>query len=271
VFDPANPTAANSAMEQALSQGADFIAISGVTAATYQSALKEAMAKGVPVFTSYSTETPEGTGNGIYTDTGSVPQWQLFGKVMADYVISESAGAAKILYVDQPEYAVITEEGKAAKQTVAADCPKCSFDVVNTTVDDLSKGQVPSIVTNYLTAHPGITWVYLGTGYVSTGLASAFKAAGITGVKVISANPTLENQKEIADGFQTAAIGLPTAMSAWVMVDAMARHALGADLQPNWDSKLPAQVFTKDNLPNPPVLYDGPSDYQAQFKALWNV
>jgi hypothetical protein len=51
----------------------------------------------------------------------------------------------------------------------------------------------------------------------------------------------------------------------------MARYSVGDSIEPNWNAALPMFLHDQENSPAGTVHYEGPTEYQAQFKALWGV
>lgn len=271
-YDPSNPQQANSVMQQAVDQGADFISISGLPSAAFQQALGNANAKGIPVFDAFSTNDVQGKGNGIYTEVGGPAQVQLFGKIVADYEATDSNGSAHVVFFNIPDFPILVTLQKAAQAELQSSCPSCTFDVQNVTINDLTSGALPQIVASYLQSHPDTTYAHFAIGAMATGVSKTLATAGLgSKVKIVGSDAALANLQGLLDGTENAWAGLPRQMSAWYLVDAMARFSEGMDLTVDQKALIPTQLFTKATAPNPPAEYDGPSDYPAQFRALWHV
>ena len=70
-YDPSDPQGPNSAMQQAVEAGADFIAISGQPVTAIETALAAAKAKGIPVFAMFG-ENESDPDNGIVAVVGGL-------------------------------------------------------------------------------------------------------------------------------------------------------------------------------------------------------
>jgi ABC-type sugar transport system substrate-binding protein len=272
-YDTTNPQAVNAAMEQAVQQGADYIAISGTPTASFASALKKARAKNIPIFDSFSTNAVEGTGNGIYANFGGPKNVELDGTLTGAYDAVYWKGKANIAFVNDPDFAVLTALQKADEATTKKYCPSCAYDVLNVSTQQLVQGAIPQVVVSYLQSHPKVNTLRFAIGAMSTGVVKAMKSVGLNQKLIITgSDPEQPNFQALIDGTETAWVGLPRAAAAWYDVDGMARMAAGMTLATGDSIAMPAQIFTSDTVPHPaPEDYVPFSGYEAQFKALWKV
>ena len=77
--------------------------------------------------------------------------------------------------------------------------------------------------------------------------------------------------QQLIDGKHQAGVNLSVEGHTWNAIDLMARHSVGDDIQPILDAAIPTEIYTPENVPQPPALYQGAENYQDQFKALWLV
>jgi ABC-type sugar transport system substrate-binding protein len=277
VVSPGDPSQVNSAVQQAVTAGADFIAVDTAPIQEYQQAMDAAKAAHIPVFGLFGTDQPEGAKNGLYQQIGP-SDFSLFGSITANYNIADSNGTANELLVNVPSFTVLGPMVAAEKAAYAQNCPKtCSLYVMNLSPDQANNSsEAASIVVSYLQEHPQTKYVRFAYGGVlSTDFTSALKAAnlGSSGIVVDGSNPVLSNLQEVVAGTQRMWVGLPLALSAWYAVDAMARYSEGMSLAPSTLPILPTQMLTKTDVAIPinPQGYGGPPGYEAVFEKLWLV
>jgi ABC-type sugar transport system substrate-binding protein len=277
IVSPGDPSQVNSAVQQAVTAGANFIAVDTAPLAEYQQAMDAAKAAHIPVFGLFGTDKPEGAANGLYQQIGP-SDFSLFGTITADYNIADSNGTANELLVNVPSFTVLGPMVAAEKAAYAENCPTtCSVYVMNLSPDQANNSsEAASIVVSYLQEHPQTKYVRFAYGGVlSTDFTSTLKAAnlGSAGIVVDGSNPVLSNLQEVVAGTQRMWVGLPLALSAWYTVDAMGRYSEGMSLASSQLPVLPTQMLTKSNVTQPinPQGYAGPPGYEAVFEKLWHV
>jgi ABC-type sugar transport system substrate-binding protein len=277
VVSPGDPSQVNSAVQQAVTAKADFIAVDTAPIQEYQQAMNAAKAAHIPVFGLFGTDQPQGATNGLYQQIGP-SDFSLFGSITANYNIADSNGTSNELLVDVPSFTVLGPMVAAEKAAYAQNCPKtCSLYVMNLSPAQANNSsQAASIAVSYLQEHPQTKYVRFAYGGVlSTDFTSALKAAnlGSSGIVVDGSNPVLSNLQEVLAGTQRMWVGLPLALSAWYAVDAMARYSEGMSLTPSQLPLLPTQMLTKEDVTQPinPQGYAGPPEYDSVFKSLWHV
>jgi ABC-type sugar transport system substrate-binding protein len=271
-YDPADPQSASSALQQAVSQKADFIASSGLEAALLGQGLEAAKKAGIPVFQIATLDEAGEKANGIYAVVNRSEQIKSNMAGMAAYTVADSQGAAKVLNVTLPDYKILATAADDYKSALTSGCSECTYDQLGISLQEFVSGGVPSQVVSYLQTHPDVNYLMLSLGALSTGVDQALQTAGLKKrVKVIGAAPALANVQGLIDGKENAWILLPEALQAWYVVDAMARLSEGMDLEPIQTANLPVEIWTSTNVPKPAHEYDGPADYATTWKALWHV
>jgi len=277
VVSPGDPSQVNSAVQQAVTAGAGFIAVDTAPIQEYQQAMDAAKAAHIPVFGLFGTDQPEGATNGLYQQIGP-SDFSLFGSITANYNIAASNGTAHELLVDVPSFTVLGPMVAAEKAAYAKNCPTtCSLYVLNLSPAQAdNSSEAASIVVSYLQEHPQTKYVRFAYGGVlSTDFTDALKAAnlGSSGIVVDGSNPVLSNLQEVLAGTQQMWVGLPLALSAWYTVDAMARYSEGMSLASSQLPTLPTQMLTKSDVTQPinPQGYAGPPGYESVFENLWHV
>ena len=262
-------------VRQAIAQGANYISYSAISYTVMAPAIAEAAAAGIPVFETFDLEAPKGAVNNLYSNTGGTEQYINKGKLMADWVIVNSKGNANTLLVNLPQYGTITVLGDSFRAEYAKNCPGCALDTLNVTSADAVNGNLVKNSVAYLRSHPAVNNIVFARGTDAIPFPQAAVNAGITlgnnGVVISSGTPDDGNLKLIANGTQGAAIAFPLEQSAWMTVDAMARHSVGSSLVPNWKSTVPQYVQTPKNTTATTPLFSGPTNFTGQFKKLWRV
>jgi ABC-type sugar transport system substrate-binding protein len=130
----------------------------------------------------------------------------------------------------------------------------------------------------YLQSHPDVNYVDFSFADLLTGVSPALRAAGLDSkVKLVGqalgAGPQVV--QAIKDGTVAAWVAQPNVYQSWLMVDAMARLAVGQPLSEERKSaKMPTWVV--DSPESAAALaeiggWDGPAGFEDKFKQLWNV
>jgi ABC-type sugar transport system substrate-binding protein len=271
-YDPADPKSASSALQQAVSQKADFIASSGLEAPLLGQGLDAAKAAGIPVFQIATLDEAGEKTNGIYAVVNRSQQIKTNMAGMAAYTIADSSAKAKVLNVTLPDYKILATAADDYRDALKSGCSTCTYDQLGISLQEFVSGGVPSQVVSYLQTHADVNYLMLSLGALSTGVDQALETAGLSKrVKIIGAAPALANVQGLIDKKESAWILLPEALQAWYVVDAMARYSEGMDLKPIQTADLPVEIWTDSNVPSPAHEYDGPADYASTWKALWHV
>ena len=193
------------------------------------------------------------------------------GQVMANYVTATSKGTAKALVMDVPAYAVLKAFGDGFKGQMAKGCSGCKVTALDLTPAQLAtNGIVPAIISA-LQKDRSIDYLVNTDGAFIGGLEPALKAAGITGLNIVSGSPDINNATAVKNGTQLAIIASPESQYGWIGMDIVLRTMLKMTV-PLADGGRPIQLLTKQNIGTPSVAgMTAPDDYQAQYKKLWGV
>jgi ABC-type sugar transport system substrate-binding protein len=104
-------------------------------------------------------------------------------------------------------------------------------------------------VESYLRSHPKVTHVVFSLGLLNVGVPAALKTAGITGKHIVVNVGDAQNYQYIQSGLTDGAMALNSHETAWLQVDALARHFTGQSMAVDQSAVLPNMLVTKDNLP----------------------
>jgi ABC-type sugar transport system substrate-binding protein len=272
-YQTANPAPA---VQQALDDNVNYIAITGIPPVAFQQQATEAAKRHIPIISCFDTTSPAPSTNGLYMQCADTYGYGLQAKQMADWIINDSKGKAKVLMVNIESYPILVAEEHAIKAEFAQRCPSCQLSVLPVTVPDVGSGAVPSKIIAALQAHPGTNYLELAFSDLGLGVPQALAGAGLASqVKVVGVQSDKNALKGIVDGKIAAWTAQAQGFAGWLSVDAMARLAEGMPLTPyqksgqlpSWvvDSKAQAQA-----LLNGIGEWPGPEGFQSKFTSLWS-
>jgi len=276
---PAQSGAQGPAIQQALDQGADFIAHSGSPLATAEEQIAAAQAAGVGYYSCYSTDIPDPEVNNLYIQCGDAPGVFAGGELISNWVIADSGGTANTLLVNIPDFPVLVSEAEGAAAAYAENCPDCTLETLDTTIDALIAGEVPAAVASRLQANPDIDYIHFTFSDLPAGVADTLEEAGLLdGVKIVGVDFSAQiGLTEIVAGRHAAWTANPKVYAGWLMVDAMARQSLGMDNPEERDNATLPTFIVSDAATAQSLLdlgddgWPGPETMADQFKALWGV
>ena len=263
------------AFQQAIDEGVDFIASTGLSIAQFQPQLDAAKAAGIPVFSCYGTDDPD-PATGLYMQCGDESFVEKTGAVMADWAAADSEGAANVLIVNIPDFPVLVSEIDAYKAQLAKNCSACKTTELNVTLQDLIGGTIPGSVVSKLQANPDVNYIYYSFGDLPGGVSAALQSAGLDKqVTQYGQDFSTIDLQEIVDGTMGAWAANPKGMSSWLMVDAAARLSLGMTLDEERASAALPTIIISDAAAAQPIIDVGgdwmPPGAEDAFKKMWGV
>lgn len=264
-------------VQQALNKNPDYIFITGIPPAAFESQAKEAIKKGIPIFSGFDTTPPEPEKNGIYTQYANYPGYEV-AKQLGAWVINDSEGKGKAAMVQIGEYPILTKQTEEAEKFFGSECPECTIETIDATVEDVGEGKVPAKIVAFLQAHPDTEYVWFTFGDLATGVYPALQAAGLNEkVKLIGAQANKVINTELSKGNYAAWNTQAQEMGGWLSMDSAARLSEDLPLEPYEETgNLPTWVIdspeTADELLEfPEGEWPGPEGFQEQFEELWQV
>jgi ribose transport system substrate-binding protein len=273
-----NSTEPAKAVQNAIGKNPDMIFITGAPVAAWEAQDKEAVEKGIKIFTGFDPETtPEPKTNGVYMDFLNKNGFAVQSKQLADWIINDSGGDAYVVSVTIPEYPTLKASTEAFGEELSSKCEGCSDEELTVSSEELGAGKGPSKIIAYLQQKPETNYIEFAAPELATGVEAALEAAALgeepkmTG---IAATETIV--QEIIDGKQAAWTTQAQEFDGWQSVDGAVRTVEGLPLTkyqqegnaPSWvlDSKPAAEKLLEEGGEWP-----GPAGFQAKFEELWGV
>lgn len=262
-------------VQEAIDWGANYISISGSPVAAFQEQYDAAIAAGIKFAFAYNGEAPA---EGILTSISGNDAVYDAGSKIANYIIADSGAAANVLMVNVQMFPVLVAEEEGIRDTLAAGCSACTFDVLPVAIEDIGVN-VPNLVASYLQENPETNYVTYAFSALPIGVTAALQAAGLDGqITQVGVDFDKTGLTEIVDGTHKAWTSNPKAYSGWLMAHAMILDALGdeyteraaGEVLPNFvldDATLAQEIIDSSELSN----WKGPEGYADQFLALWGV
>lgn len=276
----------------AIADKADGIILDVVDCVAAKSPLEEAKKAGIKIVANYSFDCNDpllGAGGEPLFD-GEV-QYEsgksylelvedLYSRSVADYVIAQTDGKAKIIEFTQEDILVGQHLYKGFEKRIA-DCSGCEIvKKVPFTLADLVTDKLQAKTTAALTQNPDATVLYAPYDTALTlGISRAVTAAGRDGDILVAGGegltPAIERVRE-GKG-QDFIAGAPSRWTGWAVADVMNRVLNG---EPNVDSGIGFQTLdTESPLPESTKYYDGnidengepKQDYEANYRKIWGV
>jgi ABC-type sugar transport system substrate-binding protein len=272
VFKAADPGAG---LESAIQRKPDVIGITGIPSAAVKSQLAAAAAAGIPVVT--CSPGPEQPGPATYASICSRTT-EPNGENLALWAIKDSGSKAHIVTLTISSFPVLGTTVQGIEKAVEEHCPDCSTDILDLTVDDLGAGQVAPKLIAYLQSHPDVNYALFTFADLAAGVPGALKSARLSDKVTLLGGGGGEAQfKTVAGGGDEAWGTFPSPLEGWEMVDAAIRLVSDRTLPDGYQEQI-------DVLPNyivdtpeaakelaPSYDWDGPTNYQEQFKELWKL
>lgn len=262
-------TTLTSAMKSALTANPVAVSPVGFSQAVWDSLQPDFKAAGVII-------TPIALGDTKPSDvvtTGSASQldYTASGKLMADFVISDSNAAAHVLVQDVPAFAVLKAYGDGLKGELSSACSGCKMTALDLAPAQLATNSVVPAIIAALQKDKSIKYLAATDGAFLIGINTALKAAGINDIKIVGGSPDINNLTAVKDGTQTAWTGAAEDEYGWVALDIIARKHLGMTI-PDGDGGRVTEILTHDNIGTPsPTGLGAPADFADQYKKLWGL
>jgi ABC-type sugar transport system substrate-binding protein len=263
------------AVQEAVQEGVDFMAITGSPRALYEEQLQAADAAGIPVISCNATDPPDPDA-GLVTQCGDATMFRQQALNLARWMINDSAGDAHVAVVSLRDYPILVEAEDQMTETLREECSGCSLDVIPITVDNLASGGVPQLIVSHLQSNLDTNYVAFTFSDPLLGVEPLLEQAGMTNrVKLAGLALSDVSIAALVDGTAQAWAAQPISYQSWLMVDAMARLSVGMGLEEERQAaNLPTWIVDTPEVAESLVdagYWPGPADYESQFKELWGV
>ncbi len=270
------PTDIATCLSEAATQGADGVVTAFIDYTLVPNAFNNLVAHHIPVLV--AGEQPDGGKTststlGFYSTRATDNLTQ---KLTMESIISDSNGAAKILYVGVTDSPETEEEAAYAKSFVQQNCPGCTFTEVNYNTAAISK--LPSQISAALISNPSTTYVACETDLCAPNAVEGIQTAGYTNkVKLTSANGNLDSLQRIKAGdIQFSDAGVSSTYFGWQFADGMLRMLTGSAPV---STVTVVRVFDKSNVGSltlTPAAYQtndwyGSDAYEQTFLSAWGA
>jgi ribose transport system substrate-binding protein len=256
-----DPATWNSAIQQAVTAKADGIVLLAVDPALVAGALAKAKAAGIPVVSTFIPKLGATAVDG-YASTDHAQG----GKILADWIIKDSGGKAKVLMLREKAFPELVKRNTALTDELGAACSGCSVvDTVDFNIGTMAS-QLAGAVTSALQRHPDVTYVvapFDSSGiFAGQGIRSAGAAAR---VKMVGAEGDPNGIEGVQTGGQAVDLATVPPWGGWAAVDLLVRHMAGSPVE---TAVLPQRLFDKSNVPAGKG-WTGDIDYKAAYRELW--
>jgi ABC-type sugar transport system substrate-binding protein len=271
VADPA------SAVQQALDNNVDYIAITGIPPVAFRAQAEEAAKRGIPIVSCFDPTKPDPKTNGVYMQCADAYGYGLQAKQAADWIINDSEGKANVLMVNIEDYPILRAEREAIQEEFKKSCSGCKFANLPVTVEDVGAGKVTSKMIAYLQSHPDVNYLHLAFSDLGLGVPQALQAAGLADkIKITGVQADENVLKQIVGGKIAAWTAQAQEFVGWLSMDAFARLAKEKPLTEYQQSgQLPSWVVASkeeaQKILDGPGAWPGPEGFKEKFKQLWGV
>jgi ribose transport system substrate-binding protein len=266
-FQLANPASLVAAMKTALQYHPIAISFSGLPEAVWQSEVPAYSAAHVAIIP--LSVGPTQPSPAIPGAIGGSADTQLQGRILAAWFISSSNGHGHALLANVPGIGALKTVGTEFQTAVAQNCPGCSVTTIQVSVSQFSTDGGVSAVVSALQKDPSLKYLVTEQGGTDQGLPAALSGAGLSDIQIAGAYASSTAIGYLRDGTAAGFVYEPRRATGWMAVDIAALYSLG--IKPATAGLIPIQFLTKDTVTATSAADELPSNYQAEYKALWHV
>jgi ribose transport system substrate-binding protein len=185
---------------------------------------------------------------------------------MASWILANSNGAPHVLVANIPDYPILSVESQSLEKALSEQAPNSK--VYSLTIPLAALGTTaPTLYVSFIRAHPDIQFIAPVFDGLYLGVPAALKAAGRTGVKVVTVASVPEGLQAIGTGTIDAGIAFDSQLSDFYSIDAFARLAVGEPVP--GPTPYPKWIITKGHLPPIENNFPVTSGLDQYFTHLW--
>lgn len=277
-----DPNVYNQQIRAAAAAGADAVILNGIDCAQTKGAIQAAQSAGTIVYGAAALDCDDEYAGGEplfderliwgeYGDYGSFLSGEV-GPAIADWVIAETDGNAKVIELREDDSAVTRHIGTSFRERLA-ECDTCERYEVPYTGLDIVTGKVQGKASAALQKYPQANVMMSPLDVViALGVGAAVDQARAGGRELLLAgnegNPA--NLELIRRGTQSFAAGRPMTWTGWAAIDGLNRLFAG---ERQVDPGIGIGPIDADHLPDGEA-YDGnpqSRDYRDNYKRIWGV
>ena len=262
------PEQVSSAFSSAIRSGADAVIYPTADIAQLAAPLKEAEEKGVLFATVASLDEPD-PNSAYFFAMGGPDYFGKVGEALGAKVVVDSGGSASALYVDLPQFAILTPMNDGFTSTLEEQCPDCTSETLDIQASSLGK-DAPDLIVSALRRSPDTKYVVLSeASAMEPGLPAALNAAGLNDVKILGQSGSEQVYTDVQSGVVLATVQPEGYSYSFGILDALARKWSGQEVIPIEPNLL---LLTKDNIPDDiegRIAWPAVEDMEAQYLKLW--
>ncbi len=269
------PSQQNSQILNAISWGANIIALIAVDPKAVQAGLQAAKRAGVLVVSGSSALSPpnpvvEPPPGDLWPAFDVMVDTPELGRRAADWIIADSGGKANVVIYNDKEFPSNIAEIEGLLPRLK-ECKGCTVqDVQYFTGTQVANTLGPETVS-YLRNHPEVNYIYVTYDPAATAQVPAIENAGLAGnVKLVSILGDNQNLHYIETGRVQAADGaFDNEYMGWSIVDQSIRLLNHQPLISPIGENEPFVILDKTNLPKKLKTWEAPFEYKSNFLQLW--
>jgi ribose transport system substrate-binding protein len=258
-----DPGTWNGAIQSAIAAGANGIVLDAVPPALVGDALDKAKKANVTIVSVFNPIPDAQSPVFAFVRPDHVAQ----GRLMADWVATDSGGKGQIVLVEDREFPELRQRVIGFESEIAK-CGGCKIvGRVDSTIGTMAQ-RLPGAVSAELNRDGSVTYLiaqYDSSAFFTT---EGVRQAGKTGaVKVAGYEGDPQTIDAIRNGTQAATIADPAEWMGWQAVDELNRAFAGT---PPANTPVAYRLIDKGNAPDTKGWL-GDVDFRAEFRRLWGV
>lgn len=254
--------------DQAIAEKPTAIWVQAFPAAGMQKQLDAAKNAGIVVGMTSVADEPTSVPGFAAVSNGPVTAEEI-GELQANLVMRDSKCTANVAMFTLP-FPIIEATDNAFTSTLKEKCPDCKVSTTLVQPQDLGTPKTASAIVSKLQSDPTVKYAYTVIGNVANGVAPALRQAGLKDIKIFGNTPDADSIASLRDGTNAWWVNQNPTLQAWGLIDSVLRAIDSGAPHPD-GGHYPLAVLTPENVPDGTGVPALPTDYQAEFEALWGV
>ncbi len=259
--DPTAPEQIPAAWDRVVAEAPDVVLYTATPRWQISAQFDAAVANGTIPIACCTTDPPE---DGLHYVISTPEQTGELGQIIAAWMVADAGGEpANAVYLDLPDFPILSSLRTQFEAGLAELCEPCSSDAIEFGLADLATAN--DQVVSYLRSNPDTKYVIQSTDSAFS-LPSALEAAGLTDVVIFGEGPSAATLADIEAGRQAGTMAFAFYEVMFSMMDAAARELAGQERElpapPNW-------ILTAGSFPAGEETFPLVEDVVEQYTALW--